>query len=126
MNNSLFKKTLIKLLGGYVVGAMVFALILILSGAEVRNVIKLLMLWLPINAVYGFAVVLLLRRIGLAQVVGMSELCGVCIAVMPQFSGLWPTYWMRWDVALVMIAIQCIVLTVVVSICALLQKTVKR
>jgi|SRR5580693_5754712 hypothetical protein len=126
MNNSRFKTTVFKLLGGYVVGALLLALILILSGAEVRNVIKVLMLWLPINAVYGLAIVLLLRRMGLAQMVGMSELCGVCIGVMPQFSGLWPTYWMRWDVALVMIAIQCIVLTVVVSICALLQKTVKR
>lgn len=124
MTKPQFKKTILKVLGGYIIGVVIVTLILTLSGDALRNVIKLLILWLPINAAYSFAIVLLLRQMGIAQMPWMFELCGTCIGAMPLFSGLWPIYWMRWDVALAMVVIQCLGLTLVVSFFALLQKIV--
>lgn len=81
-------------------------------GDAVESVARLLVSWLPIAAVYCAvaAVVLRLNKHKLGRLFGMFELCGLCVGMFPLFSGLWPTYSMRWDLALIMVAVQCVAL----------------
>lgn len=99
---------------GYCGGIAILAAILIAKGDAMSGLVRLVMLWLPIAASYAGIVLLVLKRVGLAQMPGMLELCGACIGAMPLFCGLWPTYWMRWDLALLMTEWQCAILTIVI------------
>lgn len=124
MSNVVFGKSIFREICGYLVGAVAVGTVLLAKGDAVKNVLRLLGLWLPIVAAYGVAVVLLLKRMGLARMAGMLELCGACVGVMPLFCGLWPTYWMRWDLALIIVVVQWVALSLVVLLRVLFQKVV--
>lgn len=109
---------------GYLIGAAGVGVDLIARGDGVKVVLKLLALWLPIGAVYLVASYFALSRMRLAMLGGMLELCGICIGVMPLLSGVWPTYWMRWNLALVIIAWQCSVLALAICGRWLLQRLI--
>jgi hypothetical protein len=115
-------KAVYRLLYGYLAGAIAVAALSFCQGSDPKNIIRLLLLSLPIAALYGIAIILILGRIGKALSFGMMELSGVCIGLMPYFSGLWPIYWMRWDMALLMVAVQCTVLSLLIILWTLLLK----
>lgn len=101
-------KAIIRFVVGYAVGVLLVASLSLSRGDAFESVVRLLAYWLPIGAVYCAvaAVVLQLNKIG--RLFGMFEVCGLCVGLFPLFSGLWPTYWMRWDLALIMVAVQCV------------------
>jgi hypothetical protein len=79
-----------------------------------------LSLWAPIGMVYGLLIPMLFKWARVADLFGIMEICGVCVGSFPLYCGLWPTYWMRWDLALEITSIQwlsiCTVLVVGVAI----------
>lgn len=108
---------------GYLVGALLVGIWMIIAkGDSLKNPPLLVLLWLPITAVYCALAIVLLRRLKLIHLAGILELCGVCVGLFPPFCGLWPTYAMRWDLALELLAFQWVVLSVVVLLRALFEK----
>lgn len=109
-------KTIIRFVIGYAVGVLLVASLLISRGDAFENVARLLASWLPIGAAYCAVAAVVLRLNKLGRLFGMFELCGLCVGLFPLFSGLWPTYSMRWDLALIMVVVQCIALLVTVVV----------
>lgn len=109
-------KKLVRFAAGYVVGCLLTTAWVVSKGDPVENACWLLMWWLPIAAVYYAITIVVLRRLQIFGLIGMLELCGLCVGLFPLVSGLWPTYWMRWDLALIMVVVQCVALSATVFI----------
>jgi hypothetical protein len=95
---------------GYVAGMIFVFCLLAAQGSPLASSLKLLLLWLPIGFIYGLIIMPIASR---SKVLGMPlslGICGACVGSFPLVSGLWPTYWMRLDAALVVLGIQCSVL----------------
>jgi hypothetical protein len=108
-------KSLLRFVVGYAVGVLLVGSWLLSRGDAFESVARLLASWLPIAVVYGAIAATILRLNRLSRLLGMLELCGLCIGLFPLFSGLWPTYSMRWDLALIMVAVQCAALALAVG-----------
>jgi hypothetical protein len=109
-------KSLLRFVVGYAVGVLLVGSWLLSRGDAFESVARLLASWLPIAVVYGAIAATILRLNRLSRLLGMLELCGLCIGLFPLFSGLWPTYSMRWDLALIMIAVQCVALAATIIV----------
>jgi hypothetical protein len=81
-------------------------------GDHFGDVLWLMLLWLPVALAYGLIITAIFSRSGFANERKIPELSGVCIGSFPLVFG-WPPYWMRLDVALCSILIQCGSLAVV-------------
>jgi hypothetical protein len=108
-------KTIIRFAIGYTIGALLVGSWLMSQGDALEGAARLLVSWLPIGAVYCALAVTVLRASKLHRMFGMLELSGLCVGLFPLFSGLWPTYSMRWDLALIMVAVQCAALALAVG-----------
>ena len=104
-------KAIVRFAIGYSVGALIVASILMSRGDGFEGVGRLLISWLPMGAIYCAVAVVVLRLFKIGRLLGMFELCGSCVGLFPLISGLWPTYSMRWDLALIMVVVQCVVLS---------------
>ncbi len=101
---------------GYLIGSLAVSCAICFMGESWTNLGRLLLLWLPITLAYGILPVSILRCIHVAEFAGSLEICGVCVAAFPLISGLWPTYWFRFDVAIRLAAIQCSILVIAMFI----------
>jgi hypothetical protein len=108
-------KTIIRFSIGYTIGALLVGSWLISQGDAVEGTTRLLVSWLPIGTVYGALVATALRAGKLYRMIGMLELSGLCVGLFPLFCGLWPTYSMHWELALIMVAVQCAALALAVG-----------
>tara|TARA_R110002094_G_scaffold62118_1_gene72524 strand:- start:288 stop:671 length:384 start_codon:yes stop_codon:yes gene_type:complete len=109
-------KMMIRFWVGYLGGILLAVSWLVSRGDGFEAVMRALAAWLPVAAVYCAILAITLSLSKLGRLVGMLELCGLCVALLPLFSGFWPPYYMRWDVALIMIAVQCVALGVAVAV----------
>jgi len=117
-------KTIIRFAIGYAIGALLVGSWLMSQGDDLEGATRLLVSWLPIGAVYCAIAVIVLRASKLYRMVGMLELPGLCVGLFPLFSGLWPTYSMRWDLALIVVAVQCAASAVAVGAVFLVNRVV--
>jgi hypothetical protein len=109
----------------YLAGVAIAASVYISEGDALKNVLYVLTLWLPISVVYGAVTIAVLRKLKAISALGILEVCGLCIALFPVFTGGWPTYWMRWDLAIFMISVQCVALSLSALIVFLINKRIK-
>jgi hypothetical protein len=119
-------KALSRFFAGYAAGLLFMGSWLIWKGDSLESVARLLVLWLPITALYCAVTTVVLRsnKQTLGRLSGMFELCGLCVAAFPLVSGLWPTYMMRWDLALMMIAVQCVALAATMGVVVLVNQII--
>jgi len=115
-------KSSIKIFVGYIVGCILVAVALTLRGDDLITVGKLVALWLPIFIIYSLIALVALHRLKISLPGGVLELMGGCIGIFPLFSGLWPIYWMRWDIALIVITFHVTILTAVGALGLFLQR----
>lgn len=108
-------KSLVRLVVGYAVGVLLVGSWLVSQGDAIGTVTRLLVAWLPIAAAYAAIAATLVRFAKVSRLAGMFELCGLCIGLFPLFSGLWPTYSLRWDLAIFMVAIQFVALAATIT-----------
>jgi hypothetical protein len=80
------------------------------------NVVRIAALWLPIALVYCVLTMFALKRCKMDRLSWSLEICGFCVGAFPVVSGLWPTYFMRLDLAVIFVAIQCSILGVAMLI----------
>ena len=118
-------KAIVRFVIGYIVGALIVASILMARGDSLENTSRLLISWLPMVAAYGAVLVVALRLAKAAEWFGVFELCGMCVGLFPLISGLWPTYSMRWDLALIMVVVQCVALTATVFIAFFCRRLIR-
>lgn len=117
-------KTTIRFVVGYAVGVLLAGSSLISRGDGFESVSWLLASWLPIGVAYFVVAAAALLPSKLGRLFGMFELCGLCVGLFPLLSGWWPTYSMRWDLALIMVVVQCSALLVTVVFSFLINRLV--
>jgi hypothetical protein len=118
-------RKLARFIAAYFVGVTIAASVYVSKGDSLQNVVHVLALWLPISVVYGAATIAVLRRLKAIGMLGILEVSGMCIALFPLFTGGWPTYWMRWDLGILMVSVQCVALSLSAVIVFLINKRIK-
>ena len=109
-----FMKPILRFLIGNLLGDIAVGTVLVLKGSHFGGTCLVLSLWLPVTIVYAAVTAVALKRLGLLDLRGMMELCGLTVSTFPLFCGLWPTYMWVWDIAIFFMAIQCASLSTVV------------
>jgi uncharacterized membrane protein len=91
---------------GAIAGTALFCFTHAFLGDDPRAICIGLSTWIPVSAVYSLTTIIILKRLGLAQLTGMMEACGLCIGLIP-FLGLFPPYMWAWQLAILLISLQC-------------------
>lgn len=97
----------------YLIGNFLVMITHILLGDEIYAILKVLLAWLPVSAIYATLAAILLTRLGLNTVLGMVELCGFWIGVFPLLF-FWPPYMCILELAVLCVLAQCVSVAVVV------------
>jgi hypothetical protein len=92
------------ILGG-IVGIALFCFTQASLGDAPQSICIGLSYWIPVLVAYSVVTTIILKRLGLAQLTGMMEACGLCIGLIP-FLGLFPPYMWEWHLAIVLIGLQ--------------------
>lgn len=106
-------KLALRFCAGYLVGGLVVLCTMLVFGDALVNAARLTLLWAPIAFAYGVLTVTMLRVINMARLTLSLAICGFCVGMFPLVSGLWPTYWMRFDLAIRICGLQLSILTAV-------------
>jgi hypothetical protein len=101
-------KLVLRFIIGDIIGNVIVGFFLSAHGDYLSSVCKGLSLWIPMSVVYGAATIIILKRLGIAQLTGMMEICGLGIGLFPPFFGLWPPYMWIWQLAVLLVVMQCV------------------
>ena len=100
-------KLVLRFILGDIVGNAIVGFLLYSKGDHPSSVFIGLSLWIPMSVVYGAATIVILKRLGVAHLTGMMEVCGLCVGLLPPFFGVWPPYMWIWSLAIPLVVMQC-------------------
>src|SRR5262245_37197438 len=93
---------------------------------RLSNILRLLGLWILLFCPYLCFLLLTSTLLRALHFNGVPLACGIWIGIFPLISGLWPTYWWRWDLALFWMAVQCSSLVFIVWLTISSQKIIRK